>query len=549
MMDEQNRPATEITLRDYVDLLRRRRAIIIQTFVLVVTVGLIVTFMTKPLFRTQTRILVEGKSYYVSQFSPNDPMSNLFRADVGHEVETQLGILQGEKVLAETFAAAGIPNGTVSIQAKQEGATDLIDITAESNDKAAAQKVANAIPGVYLKYVTGNRRKEVTDALEFSKQRLKEETEKLHQSEQALQMFREKSKVVHVDTERTQRITDKVQAEAELRRSEASLKGMHARMDALAAARKVEPAFRESVSFASNAIQILTLKDQIEQLKLDRQELLTLYKSNYPDVKKVDAKIAGLQDRVAKTTPMTKSVARAANPAIQTYDDKMAELRTQIMEAEANLSDTKIRAAGGALDLSRYGSLEHQQADLDMNIVRHREAVTSLSKTVDDVTMREKATHDPVLVITPADVASQIAPRKLNNLASAILVGLVLGLCFALLQEFLDDRINTPDEARKIIGAPAIGYIPLVEAEGARMLSSTNSGTLAETYRVLRTNVNFSAVDGPIRSLLVTSTLPGEGKSMTTYNLAVAMALDGRKVILVDTDLRRPTIHKKAGLA
>src|SRR5260221_10166879 len=108
---------------------------------------------------------------------------------------------------------------------------------------------------------------------------------------------------------------------------------MPGKIDALAGARKADPAFRESVSFASNALQIQTLKDQIEQLKLDRQELLTLYKSNYPDVKKVDAKIAGLQDRLAKTPAMTKSVARAANPAIQTYDDKMADLRTQIMES------------------------------------------------------------------------------------------------------------------------------------------------------------------------------------------------------------------------
>src|SRR5258708_31571739 len=100
--------------------------------------------MTNPVFGTQTGILVEGNSYYVSQFSPNDPMSNLFTADVGHEVETQLGILQGEKVLSETFTAAGVTPGSVSIQAKQEGSTDLIEITAESNDKMAAQKGGNA---------------------------------------------------------------------------------------------------------------------------------------------------------------------------------------------------------------------------------------------------------------------------------------------------------------------------------------------------------------------------------------------------------------------
>jgi succinoglycan biosynthesis transport protein ExoP len=130
------------------------------------------------------------------------------------------------------------------------------------------------------------------------------------------------------------------------------------------------------------------------------------------------------------------------------------------------------------------------------------------------------------------------------------LIGVMLGLCFALLQEFLDDRINSPEDARRIVGTPALGYVPMIENEDARLLSgSRGGGSVLESYRVLRSNVRFAAIDSTIRSLLVTSTVPGEGKSVTAYNLAVSMALDGRNVILVDTDLRRPTIHEKAKIS
>ena len=103
--------------------------------------------------------------------------------------------------------------------------------------------------------------------------------------------------------------------------------------------------------------------------------------------------------------------------------------------------------------------------------------------------------------------------------------------------------------------APTLGYVPLVEAPEMRLLNQTrksglhtSSFSLLESYRVLRSNVQFAAVDNPKNSLLVTSTTPGEGKSVTAANLAVALALDGKRVILVDADLRRPTLHDKFGI-
>ena len=105
--------------------------------------------------------------------------------------------------------------------------------------------------------------------------------------------------------------------------------------------------------------------------------------------------------------------------------------------------------------------------------------------------------------------AVQVAPRTTNNMIFAGIIGLVLGICFALLQEYLDDRINTPDDARKILEAPILSYVPMVESSDNRLLTrARGGGTLLESYRVMRANVQFASIDSPSQSIVVTSTSP-----------------------------------------
>ena len=133
----------------------------------------------------------------------------------------------------------------------------------------------------------------------------------------------------------------------------------------------------------------------------------------------------------------------------------------------------------------------------------------------------------------------------MQSIVFACLIGLFVGVCLALMQEFLDDRINSVDEATRVLGLPALGSVPALTAADAHLLPQMQGlDPASESYRVLRTNIHFATVDAPARTLMVTSASPGEGKSTTAANLAFAMAMDGKKVLLVDTDLRRPSQHK-----
>jgi tyrosine-protein kinase Etk/Wzc len=145
----------------------------------------------------------------------------------------------------------------------------------------------------------------------------------------------------------------------------------------------------------------------------------------------------------------------------------------------------------------------------------------------------------------------KVKPSQRRNLIMGLLVGLALGVGTVFLREQLDTSVKSPEDVEQL-GIPVLGVIPRMDLgrKGVRMpvTDSSPRAPASEAYRDLRTSLRFSATEGPMKSLVVTSAGPREGKSMTVANLAVVMAQAGQKVLLVDTDLRRPVMHNIFGL-
>jgi capsular exopolysaccharide synthesis family protein len=156
-----------------------------------------------------------------------------------------------------------------------------------------------------------------------------------------------------------------------------------------------------------------------------------------------------------------------------------------------------------------------------------------------------------VSIVEPAVTpTAPVRPRTLLNSLLGALAGLFIGGVIALVYEYLDDTVKTPDDVERAAGLPTLGGVarfPRVRAEAENLvIASPRRTTAAEAYRVLRTNLQFSTID--IQTIMVSSANPGEGKSTTVANLAVAIAQTGQKVIVVDSDLRRPALHRIFGL-
>ncbi len=228
----------------------------------------------------------------------------------------------------------------------------------------------------------------------------------------------------------------------------------------------------------------------------------------------------------------------------QRFADSRKELQDELTATEADLEQTE--QAFNKLAATEQNSNERDR--LERLVTRYQTTYNNLSKSLEDLRLAEVQTTDNIVLTTPAvPPLNPIRPRVLFNTLLAALIGALVGLGIAFLIEYLDDTVKTPDHVRDLTGLATLGGV--VKLEGATpsdrlVANATNRSPSAEAYRVLRTNLQFSSLDKPLTTLVVTSSTPGEGKSTTSANLAIVLAQADKRVILVDADLRRPNLHK-----
>jgi len=158
-----------------------------------------------------------------------------------------------------------------------------------------------------------------------------------------------------------------------------------------------------------------------------------------------------------------------------------------------------------------------------------------------------------IRIVDPAETPRRPAsPNKVTNLAVALLGGALLGIALAFFFEYLDSRIKQPDEIKAHLGLPFLGMIPSFnpkETTGPPLIGSGMPHEFSEAFRAIRTNVLFSSAEAGSKSIVVTSTGPGEGKSVVSANIAKSLALAGQRVLLIDADMRRPKTHEVFGVS
>jgi len=214
-MEEKTPNSSDVSLTDYVDMFRRRKGVIVQTFLLVFLIGTIVTFLSKPVYRATARILVEGKALTIGTVGGGDFLNQL-QPPVSHDIGTQIEILQGAKVLKKAYETANVPPGQVKLEVKELASTDVIDITADSNNAKYAERFAATLPETFRVFLTGNTKSELQTALDFARGRLHEENAKLTTAQTNLEKSRRESQIYSVKEERNSRITEKNAADTAL---------------------------------------------------------------------------------------------------------------------------------------------------------------------------------------------------------------------------------------------------------------------------------------------------------------------------------------------
>lgn len=238
-----------------------------------------------------------------------------------------------------------------------------------------------------------------------------------------------------------------------------------------------------------------------------------------------------IEQNKARQTARFAEYREGLNQEIQAVEGELAQLRTRLEQTPAA-----------------------DRAALETEIARKQDLINRYTQAYQNVQLAELQATDLISVVQPATVPdAPVRPRKMQNALLAAVVAGMLGVGFVFLREYLDTSVKAPEEAEALLQAPVLGQIWLEKnmAKGngtaQRKIVITNPVALtAEAFRVLRTNLQFASVDQPLRTLLVSSAGPSEGKSTVTLNLALALGAAGKRVIVVDADMRRPQLYKYA---
>jgi succinoglycan biosynthesis transport protein ExoP len=584
-------------LVEYGRVIHKRRATIFTIAFVVFTIGLFATLKEKPVYRA--RVLVE-----IQKENPDVPtLQELFQVESISDtyLETQYRILKSENLARRVIAdlkldritefnqpaswwtrqrqdASLSPAVIAGGNASPESAIDnevlkkfqdrldveplkrsrLVEVSFESNDRNLAAQVVNTLASTYIQQNLEARWQASQKASEWLSQQLLGMKSKLEKSEDDLQEYARDNGLLFLETDKgtsenivTQRLR---QLQEELTKSQAD------RYEKESLYLLVQQGDFASLPGVFNNKLMQDLTEKLAELERERSRLSSIFNPDYPQVKEIQSQIDEAQ------TTLSGERERAAKAITNDY---RAAVERENMLQQA-FKDQQHEADLIAEKSVQYNILKREA---DTNKQLYVGLLEKLKET--GVSTSMKATN--IRVIDPAYPPKKPdSPRIPLNLSLALLLGLSLGIGAAFLQEHLDNSFKTAGEIERFLQLPALASVPAIESSTngnghglyarARHLANDKyrstsivpswnriegngqNTPLAEAFHELRTSVLLSTAKHPPRTLLVTSAKGGEGKTTVAANLAVSLAQLGEKVLLIDADLRRPSLHKFFGV-
>lgn len=549
-MDMTTDPQTESRLHflDYWRVIKSRKEIILAVVLLVVLTGIFYTLTMPKIYMANARISVREDALDIPVFERQYMTSfNPFF------LKTQYEIIQSRPILyqviqnldlqrkwAEKYGAEGgmlrredaYTILSKSIRVNQYRDTSLIDIQVYSEDREEAARIANEIANVYREQRLMMKRREVKRAVEALENELQKQQDRVDAAEAELERLRREGGVALL--QRGMRV-DKVrlqQLEADRIAARVDMLVREARKNQLEALDGEE--LLNAAAYIVNDQSLFLLRRQIVDTEVQLKLLLENLGTQHPEVRRIQAALDELRNKLNSALDGLKKGIRA--------DYEVARAKYLALESELEA----VRRADIEAEAESYLPFERAQRNVEIQ----REILTALRARIAQQGIEMEVPRTPVEVVEPAEPPPEnrfVSPRYVLNIALSGVIGILAGIGLAFFIEYLDTSVKTVDDVERHLGLPVIGIIP---QKVRSLMEEGPDSPHAEAYRVLRTNMQFAKKDGgPVGSIAIVSGGAGEGKSTTLFNLAYVCATLGDKVLIVDSDLRRPVQHTFLGLS
>lgn len=546
-----------LSLREVLSVFRRQWLPMTLIVLTSLAIGLYVIFTSTKIYRVTTSMLVENDRDGGNQV---DPVSAAAMPSPQRALADQVEILQSFKLRSEVYNLANIQPGSdnsvedmvlryPSISVETVGESSVLRINVESSIPEYAERVAQFMPEVYSTYLKTSRQGEVKTTEKNLNERLVQLNRELKAAQQKLLAYKVARNLLPYEGEGNVRSSQSAQTRAVVKQAEADLAASKKRIDELKAKKRSVPAELVTPAKVSNASAIEAQKNKIADLKASRSSLLQRYHPEHPDVVALDSQIRAAEEYLKAIPAEVDSTTRSKHPFIIDFEKQIQEAEAEYEGAKSRLAQLRQWASQSEEEFRAYNQIAPEQGQLEQEVEDKKAAIEWITRRIDDLTVRTDSARDPVVVLQPAGRASIVRPQPVQYTALALLFGLFLAVAFALLKDNLDDRLASPDEVFRLTGLPVVGEVFPLPSRSRHLGAPNLPSRFVERYRVLRFNLSLLMAKHPSKSIVVTGSGRHEGKTEVALNLAYATAEgEGRRVILVDADLRWPSLHRVLNL-
>ncbi len=563
-------------LYDYLLILRKHQWLVLSFMLTVVTIVGVATFRMHPVYIATAKLEIDRENGSILPFQASDSYD--YAMDMDNYIETQSRILTSETMALQTIRNSGLAahpdfsNGGVVSEAIATGSlanqkrppeiaaflgsltvkripnSRLMEISFESTDPVLAARILNAHLENYKAQNIQSRYDATAEASAWLASQLSDLKLKVERSETDRINYERENQIWSLDNDKgnmtTQRLSD---LNKDL-------------TDAESETLKKRALYEYAESGALDAVPQLRDNTVLQDMQKRRAELSVLYTDavnqygpNFPKVQRLQAQIKDLEDQMTRERRGIVMELKSDYDEARAREELLSE-RLDQQKAETNAMSEK---------MVQYNILKR---DADANKALYEGLLTKLKEA--GISAGLKSSN--IRIVDPAMIPSAPSrPAKARNIALAFLVGLVGGIGLALLREYLDNTVKTPDDVENLSRLPSLAVVPAFGDTGTAnrrtgLLKgvSTNGhdkrielvaqhlpkSQMAEAFRALRTALLLSQPDHPPQVILVTSALPREGKTTAAANLAVTLAQLGDKTVLVDADLRKPGVGRLLNL-
>lgn len=556
-------------IRQYLRIALRWRYVILGSAVACLLLGLIVTLLMTPKYTATSIIEISRDSSQVTNFQSIERETSVADQEF---YQTQYGLLESrslsERVATQLrlvddpkfFSLFGIKSEDTAFRqangryAAQGRATRLrisgevlrahldiqptrmsrlVNISFTSADGAFSTRVANAWADAFIQINLERKVQATSYGRNLLQRELALVKERLDESQRQLVGYASAQRIINLPGQANANGTTSERSIVADELSGLSTALTQATADRITAEARYQQRGRGGAS--SEALQnqaINSLRQRRAELASEYERLMVQFEPGYPQARAIKSQMDQLD----------RSIVREEGRVSGSLE---ADYR-QALERERSLGARVEQLKSSFLDLRRR-SIQYNifQQEVDTNRVLY----DGLLQRFKEIGVAGGVGINNISVVDPADIPQKpSSPRLLLNLVIALLAGLGLGVAIALGLEQIDEAIEDPGEVERRLGLPLLGSVPKVEGMSPKEALLDRKSDMVDAYLAIQTNLGFTTEHGVPRSLAITSTRPGEGKSTTALAIATMLARAQKKVILVDGDMRSPSVHHLGGV-